>query len=165
MASPTLQIPVRAWNPPIVADAPPSDSTTGDWYTDRYVGVADTALDLEAETAELDSGLTVTEYQWFDSVNNLIATQTPGQTASYTWGGQNLSGSVKVKAITDLGIESDEQSFSLKIYPTLQIQTDGPFVGSPNSLVTLSGSANEAGYPGATISYQWAVQKIHWCQR
>jgi len=100
----------------------------------------------------------VSRYLWTDSADNTLIGQTPGSTATYTWDTQNLNGSIKVQAFTNHGIESDTKSFSLKVYPALILSSDGPFVGKPNSPITLSGSFNEEGYQDATFSYQWSVQ-------
>ncbi len=48
VATPTLEIPVKVWERPIVADAPPNDSDTIDssWFTDTYVGVVGQSVEL-----------------------------------------------------------------------------------------------------------------------
>ncbi len=102
----------------------------------------------------------VSRYLWFDSSDNLIATQLPGQSVDVTFSQQNLAGSLSCVAVTNHGIKSDPQVFDLKVYPTLTVDTGGPYVGKPSQAVTLSGSVNEASYPSASFSYQWAVDTI-----
>jgi hypothetical protein len=97
----------------------------------------------------------VSRYTWVDGTNNVLTEQVAGGITTYTWPAQTLNGGISARAINHVGIESDPQSFDVKIYPTLAVSSDGPFTGKPNNAVTLSGSINGLGYPA---SYQWAVQ-------
>jgi len=100
----------------------------------------------------------VSRYRWLDSTGNVLFEQRAGHADNYTWDTPNLDGSIKVKAITNDGIEGETRTFPLKVYPELVPGTDGPFVGKPNSPVTLSALVDEEEFPGATFSYQWFVQ-------
>ncbi len=104
------------------------------------------------------AGHYASRYLWTDQTGNTLVEQTAGSTATYTWDTQNLEGIIKAQAFTNHGIESDSQTFPLKVYPALILSSDGPFVGKPNTLVTLIGTFDEGLYPGATFSYLWSVQ-------
>ena len=101
----------------------------------------------------------VSRYHWSTAEGDPLATQVAGNVVNYTWTRQNLNGSITAQPINHVGIEGDSQSFDLKIYPELEIFSEGPFVGKPNRPVTLKGSINNHGYPGAEINYQWSVEK------
>ncbi|MCZ6678531.1 MAG: carboxypeptidase regulatory-like domain-containing protein [Candidatus Poribacteria bacterium] len=99
----------------------------------------------------------VSKYLWVDSAGTHIATQLPGEIVEVTFGQQNLAGSLSSVAVDNYGIESDEQLFNLKVYPTMTVETGGPYTGKPLTAITLSGSTNTEGYPSAAFKYQWEV--------
>ncbi len=71
----------------------------------------------------------------------------------------NLNGTITVKAVTNYGIESEDKSFSLKIYDTVDANAGGAYDGVPSKDVELQGSIdNLSDYGGsATTAYQWRV--------
>ncbi len=157
-----LEIPVRAWNRPVVKDTPPqANIDTGDvsWFNGKYAGVKSQPVRLMADgsTQNSDQNETITKYLWsFDPDWDTVELEQPaGEVVSYTWNNPK-DDKIRCKAVTNYEVESEEKLFNLKVYDTLQVNPGGPYNGRVNTSITLEGSL-ENSYPGATIKYQWRV--------
>ena len=165
-----IKLQVRAWNRPVVQEAPPaaaipanaseiSQANKASWLANKYVGVKGQPVKLRAN-ASLEGNEAIDRYIWdFDNNWDTIElTQPANDVATYTWDSANLSGRIKCKAVSNYGIESDEKLFDLKIYETVQVNPGGPYNGRPNRPVVLEGAINTINYPGSTFAYQWRVK-------
>jgi len=157
-----LEIPVQAWNRPIVKDTPPQDNIdAGDvsWFNGKYAGVKGQPVRLMADgsTQNSDQNETITKYLWsFDPDWDTVELEQPaGEVVSYTWDNPK-DDKIRCKAVTNYGVESEEKLFDLKVYDTLQVDPDGPYNGRVNTSVKLEGSITNS-YPGASVQYQWRV--------
>ena len=161
MISKLLTTPIRAWYRPTVNDTPPNPDNVS-WYDGKYVGVVGDDVDLQAsgETQNSDGSEKIDKYVWLDDQGDKFVEHNHGQIATHQWDAQNLNGRIKCKAVTNYEIESSEQTFELKIYPTLEIDHYGAYNGRPKKPVTLDGSINRDGYPGATFEYEWEIEKV-----
>jgi PKD repeat protein len=165
MESGIISIPVHAWKRPTVHDTPPQPDAVS-WYDGkegRYVGVKGQPVKLMAGGTKGSGSAeeNIAEYIWdFDNDWDTIELrQTPGQIVQHTWDQAILDSAIRCKAVTNLGIESDERkTFKLKIYDLLQVDPDGPYTGRPTRPVKLAGSVNKTSYPGASFEYQWYVK-------
>jgi len=165
--SDVIKIPVYAWNRPEVMDTPSQSviqAGTVSWYDGKYVGIVDKSVKLMADgtkgSDEADEN--IVEYIWdFDNDWDTIELeQTEGKIAEYTWNAPSLSGKISCKAVTNYGIESEEQRFDLKIYDVVEVNPGGPYTARPNKVVKLEGTINETSYPGyQSIEYQWSIHE------
>jgi len=159
-----LEIPVRAWNRPVVKDTPPQDSIdAGDvsWFNGKYAGVESQPVRLMADGSTENTppdGEYITKYRWsFDPDWDTVELEQPaGEVVSYTWNNPK-DDKIRCKAVTNYRIESEEKLFDLKVYNTLEADPGGPYTGRPNTVVKLQGSVDKTSYPGATFEYQWEV--------
>ncbi len=157
-----LEITVRVWKLPKVSDTP---ETTSSWYADskKYVGVKGQSVYLKATGttgANGDSSEKVAKFIWdFDNDWDTIEKeQTAGQSVSYTWSTAQLNARIRCKAVTNYGIQSEEQYFDLKIYEPVKVDTQGPYTGRPEKPVAMKCSFNSISYPGAgSIQYSWSA--------
>ena len=158
VATAHVAIPVKVWNRPTVKAKPPKPENVH-WYDNTYAGVVGEPIKLQAD-GELNGNEKIDRYIWLDDAEKELVKQTPGQIVNHTWDKQNLNGRIYCKAITNYGIESGKQQFNYKIYPTLEINPGGPYVGKPKKPITLKGSVSNANsYPGAVFQYEWILQK------
>ena len=153
-------ISVRAWNRPVVHDTPPQERIdAGDvsWFDGKYVGVAGQSVRLmgDGETGTTGEGEEIAKYLWY--LNSEWVEQPPDEVLSHTWDNPSTNDQVKCKAETNYGIQSEEKSFSLRIYNNLEVDSGNSYTGKPNSAITLKGSINTDSYPGASFEYQWRV--------
>lgn len=164
MISELLSIPVRVWERPVVDDAPPSEAInagTVSWYDGKYVGVVDEPVRLMADVSagNLNGNESIDKYLW--DFNNDWDTveleQLDGQIVSDTWDSANLNGTIRCKAVTNYGIESEGKTFDLKIYNSLEVDPGDSYTGRPKKPVELEGTINTNSYPGSSFEYQWRV--------
>ena len=158
VATAHVAIPVKVWNRPTVKAKPPKPENV-DWYDNTYAGVVGEPVKLQAD-GELNGNEKIDRYIWLDDAGKELVKQEPGQVVTYQWDKKNLNGRIDCKAITNYGIESGKQHFNYKIYPALEINHGGPYVGKPKKPITLKGSVSNANsYPGAVFQYEWILQK------
>ncbi|MCD6507989.1 Ig-like domain-containing protein, partial [Candidatus Poribacteria bacterium] len=156
-----LEIPVRVWQRPTVSDAPPQDVIdSGDvfWYNGKYIGVAGQPVRLMANGEAKNSVDEIDKFIW--SFDNTELEQGRDEVVSYTWNSAQ-SYQLKCKAVTNYGIESEEKTFTVAVYPIPQLDPggiNGQYSGRTNKPIRLKGNlTNTTSYPGASVEYRWRV--------
>ncbi|MDI6781749.1 MAG: hypothetical protein QME49_06595, partial [bacterium] len=155
-----IEIPVRVWKLPKVSDTP---ETTSSWYanSEKYIGIKNQPVYLKATgtTTNGDSSEKIEKFIWDfnNDWKNIEKEQTSDHSVSYIFNTANLNQRIRCKAVTNYGIQSEEQVFDLKIYEPVKVDTQGPYTGRPEKPVKLKCSFNNMSYPGATYQYQWEV--------
>ncbi|PIP40680.1 hypothetical protein COX18_05940 [Candidatus Desantisbacteria bacterium CG23_combo_of_CG06-09_8_20_14_all_40_23] len=155
-----LRIDVYVWEIPSVNDTP---GTTSSWYSNynKYVGIKGQPVYLQATGRTNSPNLSgsIAKFIWdFDNDWDTIEKeQTAGEQVSHTWNTANLNGRIRCRAVTNYGIQSEDQIFDLKIYEPVKVGAQGPYTGRPEKPVKLKCSFNNMSYPGATYQYEWSV--------
>ncbi len=157
-------IQVFSQEPPEVFETPPQsalDSGNVDWHSNRYVGIIGEPIRLMAYGISDEPDSPIYNFIWEVDGDNIFGganeVQLPGETIEAVFNSPSLTGTIKCKAVNTNGIESDEGSFSIKVYENLQVDSGGPYTGRAKAPVKLKGSINIASYPGAAVAYTWNV--------